>query len=77
MRSLAISAFKARALELVGKVANTREGLIITKRGKPLARVLPYQAPGEVPVAGRLAEALVFEKDIVGPTGAAPWEAAR
>jgi prevent-host-death family protein len=77
MRSLAISAFKARALELVGKVADDREGLIITKRGRPLAQVLPYQPVGEVPVPGRLAEALVFEKDIVSPLGAEPWEAAR
>jgi len=77
MQSLAISAFRARALELVGKVADTREGIIITRRGKPLARVLPYQPPGEVPVSGRLAEALVFEKDIVSPLGAASWEAAR
>ena len=77
MRSLAISAFKARALELVGKVADDREGIIITKRGKPLAQVLPYQPAGEVPVAGRLAEALIFERDIVSPLGAESWEAAR
>lgn len=77
MRSLAISAFKARALELVGKVADDREGLIITKRGKPLAQVLPYQPAGEVPLPGRLAEALVFEKDIVSPLGAESWEASR
>ena len=77
MRSFAISAFKARALELVGTVADTREGLIITRRGKPLAQVLPYQPDGEVPVSGRLAEALVFETDIVSPLGKAPWEAAR
>ena len=76
MRSLAISAFKAHALELVGRVASTREGIIVTKRGKPLAQVLPYQRAGEVPVPGRLAEALVFEKDIVSPLGAESWEVA-
>ncbi|MCX6545170.1 MAG: type II toxin-antitoxin system Phd/YefM family antitoxin [Acidobacteria bacterium] len=77
MRSLAISAFKAHALELVGKVASTREGIVVTKRGKPLAQVLPYQPSGDAPVAGRLAEALVFERDIVSPLRAESWEAAR
>lgn len=41
MRSIAISEFKARCLGLLQDVARTGEPIIVTKRGKPLARVVP------------------------------------
>jgi prevent-host-death family protein len=77
VKTLAISVFKAHALEAIGRVASTREGLVITKRGKPVARVVPYQPDAAAPVPGTLADALVFEKDIVTPLGKGIWESAR
>ena len=77
MTSMAISAFKAHALQAVGKVASSRVGLVITKRGKPVAQVVPYQAPTATLAPGKLSAALVFEKDIVSPLGAELWESAR
>ena len=77
MISMAISVFKAHALEAVGRVARSREGIVITKRGKPVAQVVPYNPPSVTVTPGRLREALVFEKDIVAPIGAEVWEAAR
>ena len=35
--------FKAKCLKLIDQVAATRESLIITKRGKPLAKLVPIQ----------------------------------
>ena len=64
-------------LQAVDRVAKTREGLVITKRGKALVRVVPYQPASTAPVPGKLAPALVFEKDIVSPLGTALWEATR
>lgn len=77
MTSMAISVFKAHALEAVGRVARSREGIIITKRGKPVAQVVPYQPPAGTVTPGRLRDSLVFEKDIVSPLGAEMWEAGR
>lgn len=77
MRAMAVSVFKMHALRAVDRVAKTRESLVVTKRGKALVRVVPYQAAESVPVPGKLAEALVYEKDIVSPLGAALWEASR
>jgi prevent-host-death family protein len=77
MTSMAISLFKAHALEAVGRVARSREGIVITKRGKPVAQVVPYQAPNPTATPGKLRDALVFEKDIISPLGAEMWEAAR
>ncbi len=77
MRSMPISVFKAHALEEIGRVAASRESILITRRGKPLAQVAPYVPASDAPVPGKLSAALVFEKDIVSPLGAAMWETTR
>jgi len=43
-KTVAISELKARCLRLVGDVARLRCELIVTKRGKPIARVVPIDA---------------------------------
>jgi prevent-host-death family protein len=45
MRSIAASQFKARCLALLDEVAETKETLVVTKRGKPVARVVPAEEP--------------------------------
>lgn len=77
MKTMAISAFKAHALQAMDRVAKSREGLIVTKRGKPLVRVVPFQPIAAVAAPGRLSKALVFEKDIVSPLEPGTWEANR
>lgn len=75
MRTLAITDFKAHALQVLSQVARTREPVVVTKRGKPLVEVIPFSP--DVPRPGTLADALVFEKDIVTPLGEAMWDACR
>lgn len=54
-RSIAVSRFKAECLGLLGEVAETGEELIVTKRGKPLARVIPITEPPTLRGSVRLA----------------------
>ena len=75
MKSMQVTEFKAHALQVLGQVAKTREPVLITKRGIPLVEVIPYS--GKKPSAGRLSDALVFEKDIVSPLGEDLWDACR
>jgi len=75
MKTLAITDFKAHALQVLGQVAKTRESVVVTKRGKPLAEVVPFSA--SKPEPGKLSEALVFEKDIVSPLGDGLWDACK
>lgn len=75
MKTLAITDFKAHALQVLGQVAKTKEPVLITKRGKPLAEVVPVST--SKPVSGKLSEALVFEKDIVSPLGEDMWDVYR
>ena len=77
MKTMAISRFKTYALKIIDEVAKTKEGVVITKRGKPLAQVLPFANHGKENKPGRLADTLVFENDILSPLGEDLWNAAK
>lgn len=44
MKKLNATEFKAKCLKLLDELSP--EGLVITKRGEPIARVLPYKRKG-------------------------------
>ena len=44
-RSISASEFKAKCLALLDEVAEKGQPLVVTKRGKPVARVLPVEEP--------------------------------
>jgi len=75
MKTLAISDFKTHALQVLGQVAKTKESVLVTKRGKPLAEVIPFTP--KTPHPGKLANALVFEDDIVSPLGNEMWNSCK
>ena len=75
MKTMAISDFKAHALKVLNEVAKSQETILITKRGKPLAQVIPHRESDMKPTPGKLADAFVFEKDIITPLGEELWEA--
>jgi prevent-host-death family protein len=77
METMGISQFKAHALKILDQVAKSQEGIIITKRGKPLAQIIPYRSSDMNPKPGKLANYLVFEKDIVSPLGEKMWDASK
>lgn len=69
------SEFKARCLQLLDDVATTGEPLIITKRGRPVARLVPM--PPSTPAGslfGALKGRVLSQGDLVAPTDEA-WEA--
>lgn len=58
MTSMAAGKFKNQCLKILDRVAETRTPLIITKRGKPVATVVPYTPARRAPVglAGSILE---------------------
>jgi prevent-host-death family protein len=72
MDSLTVSKFKATCLAVVDEVAKAKKRVIITKRGKPIAELIPYEAETE-PVA--LKDTVAFMGDIVSPVATEDWEA--
>ena len=57
--------FKAKCLQLLDDVAARRASLVITKRGKPVAKLVPM--PPEKQLYGALAGSVLSESDIVSP----------
>ena len=75
MKTMAITDFKAHALQVIGEVAESKEPIVVTKRGKPLAEVVPFTE--KKPSPGKLSDALVFERDIVSSLGEEIWDACK
>lgn len=75
MKTMAISEFKTHALRVLDAVADNQERVVVTKRGKPLAEIIPYTESKST--AGHLANTFVFEKDIVSPLGPDKWSACK
>ncbi|CAN5878058.1 type II toxin-antitoxin system Phd/YefM family antitoxin [soil metagenome] len=64
--------FKARCLALLDEVAATGAEYVVTKRGKPVARLVPLEGSGLPDLAGSVRYA--NEADLLAPVPAA-WEA--
>lgn len=76
METIAISKFKATCLSLLDRVNKTGEPLLITKRGKPVAQVLPPPPPEQPTKSafGCMAGTIEILGDIVEPLGEEDWE---
>jgi prevent-host-death family protein len=77
MKTMRAGEFKTRCLNLMDQVQKTREPLVITKRGKPVAKLVPADKPGndifgclkgEIKIVGDIESPLVPPED---------WEALR
>jgi prevent-host-death family protein len=71
---VAAGIFKAQCLHLLDEVQRTRKEIVVTKRGRAVARLVPLEhqeAPG---LFGRMAGTVEILGDITGPTGER-WDA--
>lgn len=73
MRTIPAARFKARCLKLLDEVAATGETIVVTKRGKPVARVEPMEEP---PSLEGSVEYLVDDEKLLFSTGEA-WDVER
>lgn len=74
-----ISKFKATCLAVIDRIEKTGESLLITKRGKPVAQLIPPPPP-EAPkksTFGCMAGTFEILGDIVEPLGEEDWEVFR
>jgi prevent-host-death family protein len=70
MKKISAAIFKAQCLTLMEDVRSTRRPIVITKRGKPIAKLVPLDEPTDEFI-GRLKG--VFE--VVGELDSDPAEA--
>ena len=78
MPKIGATEFKAKCLELMDRVQAKRETFVITKRGKPVARLVPLERTHGGGLLGCLAARASVTRDITGPAVAAEnWETVR
>lgn len=65
--------FKAKCLKLLDEVAEHRQPLVITKRGKPVAQLLPMPDEAQ-PFVGSVKGSVLWMGDIISPIDV-EWEA--
>ncbi len=78
MGRVAATEFKAKCLELMDRVAERSESFVITKRGKPVARLVPVEEKAQESIVGALRGVAAETRDIVSPAVAPEaWETLR
>lgn len=74
METVTVSKFKATCLSVLEDVRTRKKRVLITKRGIPLAEIIPVEpAEREMP----LKDTVTFLGDIVSPVASDEWEAAK
>jgi prevent-host-death family protein len=69
--------FKARCLKLMDEVKTTRRPVVITKRGKPIAKLVPVEeSEPRRSIFGCMKGTVTIHGDIVGPIDL-DWHAER
>jgi prevent-host-death family protein len=71
MRTIPAGQFKARCLRLMDEVRSTREPVLITKKGRPVAKLVPAESQPE-DIFGCLKDEIKIVGDIESPI--VPWE---
>ena len=66
VRTVAAGEFKANCLRLMDEVAQQRTPLVVTKRGKPVVKLIPADEPA-VDIFGCMAGTIKICGDIVSP----------
>lgn len=66
--------FKANCLNLIEQVRQGRGEVVVTRYGRPVARLVPFEADAIPPILGHLAGGLLSYGDLVSPVDEA-WEA--
>ena len=76
MQRIQISKFKATCLAVLDRVAQTREPVLVTRRGKPIARIVPPAASPAASWLGSMKGSVTIHGDIIAPAAApSDWEA--
>ncbi len=70
MRRVPAGEFKAKCLSLLDDVAQTGRPILVTKRGKPVAQVIPASEQKPASLRG----SVLWEKDLISPIDE-PWDA--
>lgn len=67
LQTIPAGRFKAQCLQLMEIVNQQRKSFVITKRGQPIARLVPIEAPSKKSCFGSMKGSIVTEGDLTAP----------
>jgi len=70
MKTIAAGQFKARCLQIMDEVGATGESIIVTKRGRPVAKLVPLREADPSSIFGCMRDSA----RIVGDITLSPWQ---
>jgi prevent-host-death family protein len=73
-KHVSTSELKARCSEIVDRVASKRETVIVTRRGRAVARIVPVEASAQRTLFGFARGSVQVRGDILEPIDV-PWDA--
>ena len=65
-KSVPATQFKARCLALLEEVRETRQPILVTRHGRPVAEIRPY-APSHVARVNPLKGSILYQGDLISP----------
>ena len=74
MKTIKASEFKAKCLKIMDEVAESGQSVVITKRGVPVAELVPAKRRSES-IVGAMKGSVKILGDIVSPMHDIVWEA--
>ena len=60
MTTVAAGLFKAKCLELMDEVERTKEEIVVTKHGRPVAKLVPVHGDKARPLFGRARATVIY-----------------
>lgn len=63
------SEFKAKCLKIMDEVSQSGEEVVITKNGKPVSKLVPFQKKDRAPIFGMYKGKIKILGDITSPVG--------
>lgn len=73
MRTIPAAQFKAKCLALLNDVAQSHDSILVTKHGKPVAKVVPVNIDRDINTKP-LKDCITFMGDVISPIDEL-WEA--
>jgi hypothetical protein len=77
MKTMRVSEFEAKCVAALKEVQRTREPMLITLRGKPLATVQPVETTGGAKRLGGLKGRMSIRRDLVKVDTTGDWDMLR
>lgn len=72
--TIPVSQLKARCSEVLDRVERHKQSLIVTRRGRPIARLVPFENDASPELYGSLRGTVRFHGDVIEPIDV-EWEA--